>query len=226
MRQSTRRGRKSSLLLRGNDAQHLVRTVGGTNPTGKLGNRKKARNLRQHLDVLGGILGILGFFDRSEKVMRISEYLNPGLVKLDLRSETKDDLFVEMVQLFVKNGLIQDADEAVHVLEEREEKMSTGVGNGVGSFQLQLCAGIDAGAPGVIDLGGEALAHGGLVEDITAENLGDVDYRVHHLPSFRRYQNGLNTHFCTDVSVEKSINKLTLGALLHGAVVLPENHIL
>ena len=57
--------------------------------------------------------------------MRISEYLNPGLVKLDLRSETKDDLFVEMVQLFVKNGLIQDAD-------EREEKMSTGVGNGVG----------------------------------------------------------------------------------------------
>lgn len=64
--------------------------------------------------------------------MRISEYLNPGLVKLDLRSETKDDLFVEMVQLFVKNGLIQDADEAVRVLEEREEKMSTGVGNGVG----------------------------------------------------------------------------------------------
>ena len=53
--------------------------------------------------------------------MRISEYLNPGLVKLDLRSETKDDLFVEMVQLFVKNGLIQDADEAVRVLEELAE---------------------------------------------------------------------------------------------------------
>ena len=101
-----------------------------------------------------------------------------------------------------------------------------GFGNGVGSFQLQLCAGIDAGAPGVIDLGGEALAHGGLVEDITAENLGDVDYRVHHLPSFRRYQNGLNTHFYTDSYVEKSINKLTLGALLRGAMVLPENRIL
>lgn len=66
MRQSTRRGRKGSLLLRGNDAQHLVRTVGGTNPTGKLGNRKKARNLRQHLDVLGGILGIRK--DRDDNV--------------------------------------------------------------------------------------------------------------------------------------------------------------
>lgn len=64
--------------------------------------------------------------------MKISEYLNPGLVKLDLASETKDELFPEMVQLFVKNGLIADADEAVRILEEREEKMSTGVGNGIG----------------------------------------------------------------------------------------------
>ena len=63
--------------------------------------------------------------------MRISEYLNPGLVKLDLRSETKDDLFVEMVQLFVKNGLIQDADEAggggedAAIHAEREQRKPT-----------------------------------------------------------------------------------------------------
>jgi len=64
--------------------------------------------------------------------MKISEYLNPELIKLDLASETKDELFPEMVQLFVKNGLVTDAAEAVRILEEREEKMSTGVGNGIG----------------------------------------------------------------------------------------------
>ena len=64
--------------------------------------------------------------------MKISEYLSPELIKLDLASETKEDLFPEMVQLFVKAGLVSDADAAVRVLEEREAKMSTGVGNGVG----------------------------------------------------------------------------------------------
>jgi mannitol/fructose-specific phosphotransferase system IIA component (Ntr-type) len=63
--------------------------------------------------------------------MKISEYLTPSLIKMDLVSETKEELFPEMVQLFVKNGLVHDADAAVRVLEEREEKMSTGVGNGI-----------------------------------------------------------------------------------------------
>lgn len=63
--------------------------------------------------------------------MKISEYLTPSLIKMDLVSETKEELFPEMVQLFVKNGLVHDAAAAVRVLEEREEKMSTGVGNGI-----------------------------------------------------------------------------------------------
>ena len=63
--------------------------------------------------------------------MKISEYLTPSLIKMDLVSETKEELFPEMVQLFVKNGLVHDADAAVRVLEERQEKMSTGVGNGI-----------------------------------------------------------------------------------------------
>ena len=63
--------------------------------------------------------------------MKISEYLTPSLIQMDLVSETKEELFPEMVQLFVKNGLVHDAAAAVRVLEEREEKMSTGVGNGI-----------------------------------------------------------------------------------------------
>ena len=64
--------------------------------------------------------------------MKISELLTPSLIKLDLQSLDKEDLFEEMVQVFVDNRLIDDAATAVAVLKEREEKMSTGVGNGVG----------------------------------------------------------------------------------------------
>lgn len=64
--------------------------------------------------------------------MKISELLTPSLIKLDLQSLDKEELFEEMVQVFVDNRLIDDAAAAVAVLKEREEKMSTGVGNGVG----------------------------------------------------------------------------------------------
>ena len=64
--------------------------------------------------------------------MKISDLLKPSLIKLDLQSLDKEDLFGEMVQVFVDNHLISDAGAAVAVLKEREEKMSTGVGNGIG----------------------------------------------------------------------------------------------
>lgn len=64
--------------------------------------------------------------------MKISEYLNANLIKLNLKSRTKDELFQEMVYIFAKNGLVSDPEAAIRVLEEREEKMSTGVGNGIG----------------------------------------------------------------------------------------------
>lgn len=64
--------------------------------------------------------------------MKISELLTPELVKLNLVSQTKEDLFVEMVQVFVNAGLVHNAEEALEVLIRREEQMSTGVGNGIG----------------------------------------------------------------------------------------------
>ena len=63
--------------------------------------------------------------------MKISELLKPSLVKLNLESYSKDELFEEMVQVFADNGMISDVDEAIDVLQEREMKMSTGVGNGI-----------------------------------------------------------------------------------------------
>ena len=64
--------------------------------------------------------------------MKISELLKPSLIKMSLQADNKDELFPEMVQLFVAEGLIKDRSTAVRVLEEREAKMSTGIANGLG----------------------------------------------------------------------------------------------
>jgi len=64
--------------------------------------------------------------------MKISDALSPELIKIGLESEDKEELFEEMVQLFVDAGLISDRTTAIRALEEREAKMSTGVAKGLG----------------------------------------------------------------------------------------------
>ena len=59
--------------------------------------------------------------------MLISEVLKPALIKLNVEAQTKEELFEEMVQLFVSNGVIADREAAVMALIEREQKMSTGI---------------------------------------------------------------------------------------------------
>ena len=59
--------------------------------------------------------------------MKISEHLNPSLIKVDLESEEKEECFEEMLQLFVDTGRIKDRQAALKALLEREAKMSTGV---------------------------------------------------------------------------------------------------
>ena len=64
--------------------------------------------------------------------MKISELLKPSLIKMSLDSDNKQELFPELVQLFVSEGLIKDRGMALQVLEDREAKMSTGISNGLG----------------------------------------------------------------------------------------------
>jgi len=59
--------------------------------------------------------------------MKVSELLTPSLIKVGLESDEKEELFEEMVQLFVDDGLITDREAALQALFEREAKMSTGV---------------------------------------------------------------------------------------------------
>ncbi|NLZ63070.1 MAG: PTS sugar transporter subunit IIA [Lentisphaerae bacterium] len=64
-------------------------------------------------------------------MINISELLLPSLIKVNLEAETKDELFPELVELFVAAGCIQNRAEALQVLEEREAKMTTGISNGI-----------------------------------------------------------------------------------------------
>ncbi len=59
--------------------------------------------------------------------MRISDILSPALIQLDLQAQDKHELFAEMVQMFVRQGLILDRESALATLLAREEKMSTGI---------------------------------------------------------------------------------------------------
>jgi mannitol/fructose-specific phosphotransferase system IIA component (Ntr-type) len=65
--------------------------------------------------------------------MKISALLTPQVIKVPLESEDKDELFIELVQLLVSAGVLPAARraEAEQLLEEREQKMSTGVGGGL-----------------------------------------------------------------------------------------------
>ena len=63
----------------------------------------------------------------GEENMLISEVLAPSLIKLNVEAKTKEELFEEMVQLFVSAGIIADREAAVMALIEREQKMSTGI---------------------------------------------------------------------------------------------------
>jgi mannitol/fructose-specific phosphotransferase system IIA component (Ntr-type) len=63
--------------------------------------------------------------------MKINDFLSPELVIARLRSETKDELFEEMIQLLVDAGKIKDRAAALEAILIREAKLSTGVNHGL-----------------------------------------------------------------------------------------------
>lgn len=63
--------------------------------------------------------------------MKIIDFLSPELVIPRLRSETKEELFEEMIQVLVDAGKIQDRAAALDAIVAREAKLSTGVNHGL-----------------------------------------------------------------------------------------------
>ena len=63
--------------------------------------------------------------------MKISELLTEKLINVDLESFEKEEVFEELIDLLVREGMITDRDGARKAIIEREEKQSTGIGRGV-----------------------------------------------------------------------------------------------
>jgi PTS system nitrogen regulatory IIA component len=60
--------------------------------------------------------------------MRITEFLVPGAINLDLKSSGKREVLQELLQPLQQAGKIADTKKMVDVLLEREELGSTGIG--------------------------------------------------------------------------------------------------
>ncbi len=64
--------------------------------------------------------------------MQISELLRNDLVKVGLESEEKESAIAEVLELLVASGDVIDRDATYDALMEREDKGTTGIGEGVG----------------------------------------------------------------------------------------------
>ncbi len=62
---------------------------------------------------------------------KLKKLLNAGNIFLDLKAQDKDSLIVEMIDLLSRGGFVSDREGALTAIREREEKMSTGMNNGV-----------------------------------------------------------------------------------------------
>ncbi|MBM7624170.1 PTS sugar transporter subunit IIA [Sporohalobacter salinus] len=63
--------------------------------------------------------------------MEISDLLIPKLIELNLEAKTKNDALRELVNLLAAEDKITSKEEFYQVILDREEKSTTGVGNGV-----------------------------------------------------------------------------------------------
>ncbi len=87
--------------------------------------------------------------------MRISEFLVPEAVLVDLKATNKRDVLIELLQPLAKAGRIADAKKMVEVLLEREELGSTGIGgriaipHGKAAQVRELSAGLGVSRAGI-----------------------------------------------------------------------------
>ena len=63
--------------------------------------------------------------------MKLTDLLNEKVIKVGLEGHEKEEVFEELIDLLVRNGVVSDRDEARDVILDREDKQSTGIGRGV-----------------------------------------------------------------------------------------------
>lgn len=63
--------------------------------------------------------------------MNLKKLLSEDTIIFNLKGTTKEEIIREMVDLLVDRGRIKDREEALRVVLEREQKMSTGMQHGI-----------------------------------------------------------------------------------------------
>ncbi len=63
--------------------------------------------------------------------MRLSKMIKKSAIQLDLRSATKSEVLIELVDLLCAAYKLKDRNEILEAIIQREEKQSTGVGMGL-----------------------------------------------------------------------------------------------
>ncbi len=63
--------------------------------------------------------------------MRLSQYMNEGLIYLDISAKDKSDAIAQMVQLMAKSKALKDANVFGDEVNQRESLGSTGIGKGI-----------------------------------------------------------------------------------------------
>src|SRR5690606_20791845 len=68
---------------------------------------------------------------RPEVCVLLTDLLTPDRIKIPLLAVTKDELLGELVEVVGRSASVRDLDDVLRAVREREEVLSTGIGNGV-----------------------------------------------------------------------------------------------
>jgi fructose-specific phosphotransferase system IIA component len=68
--------------------------------------------------------------ERSGSVS-VAELLSEDLIEADLKAKNRDEVFEQLVSDLAEAGKVDDPREALRAVKEREDILSTGIGNGV-----------------------------------------------------------------------------------------------
>lgn len=63
--------------------------------------------------------------------MKISDFIDPDAIEINLKGKTKDEILEELVDLVVNSGKVNDKEKILTAVIEREKLCSTGFENGV-----------------------------------------------------------------------------------------------
>lgn len=74
--------------------------------------------------------------------MKLKHVLTPSCVCVDLKGTTKEEILAELLDILMKGGKVKDRSVALKGLQEREQKMSTGIQYGV-AIPHAKCSAVD-----------------------------------------------------------------------------------